>query len=151
MELIKNIFFNTDKLTAYSKIKISYINKFFQDGSKNVFIRYGFGNDWEDLVETEMTKTELGFQVEIDLPDSETFNFCFKNENGEWDNNNGNNYIFKIEHVEASLIVLEDNKPSKHLRKTYIWSKKAKLAVYKFLILIPKIITGNYRKKSNNN
>ena len=31
MELVKNIFFNTDKLTPNSNIKISYTGKFFQD------------------------------------------------------------------------------------------------------------------------
>ena len=35
----------------------------------------------------------------------------------------------------------------KGLRKTYIWSKKLRLAVYKLLITIPKLLTGNYKKK----
>lgn len=148
MELVKNIFFNTDRLTAGSSVKISYIGKFFQDQSKNVYIRYGFGNSWENSAEAEMVKTELGYQIEINLLDKETFNFCIKNENEEWDNNNGENYIFKIERPEMGLIVLDDNKPSRHLRKTYIWSKKVKLAIYKLLISIPKILTGNYHKKS---
>lgn len=30
MELVKNIFFNTDKLVENSKIKISYTGKFFR-------------------------------------------------------------------------------------------------------------------------
>ena len=34
MELVKNIFFNTDKLTQNSTVKISYTGKFFQDGSE---------------------------------------------------------------------------------------------------------------------
>ena len=57
MELVKNIFFNTDKLTPNTKVKISYTGKFFQDGSTNVYINYGFGNNWENLVDGEMTKT----------------------------------------------------------------------------------------------
>lgn len=151
MELVKNIFFNTDKLTPNSKVKISYIGKFFQDNSTNVYIHYGFGNSWEGLVDDEMVKTELGFQIEIDLLDSNTFNFCLKNEKGEWDNNNGNNYIFQIEHPELALTVLDGNKPARRLRKTYIWSKKVKLAIYKILISIPKLLTGNYWKKTDEN
>ena len=46
MELVKNIFFNTDKLIQNSKIKISYTGKFFQDNSQEVTIHYGFGNSW---------------------------------------------------------------------------------------------------------
>ena len=147
MELVKNIFFNTDRLTANSTVKISYIGKFFSDGSKDVSIRYGFGNNWWGQTEEKMEKTDLGFQIEINLIDSETFNFCIKNENDEWDNNNGSNYVFNIEKPETGLILIEDLKPTKRLRKTYIWSKKLRLTIYKILIAIPKLITGNYRKK----
>ena len=41
MELVKNIFFNTDRLTPNTNVKISYIGKFFQDESKQVYIHYG--------------------------------------------------------------------------------------------------------------
>ena len=152
MELVKNIFFNTDRLTPNTNVKISYIGKFFQDESKQVFIHYGFGNDWDNVVESEMVKTELGYQIEVDLIDMPTFNFCFKNENGDWDNNDGDNYIFTLEKPELSLMVIDSNdlEVKKRLRKTYLWSKKIKIAVYKMLIYIPKLITGNYKKKSNN-
>ena len=152
MELVKNIFFNTDRLTPNTNIKISYIGKFFQNESKHVFIHYGFGNDWENVVEAEMIKTELGYQIEVDLIDKPTFNFCFKNENGDWDNNDGDNYIFTLEKPELSLMVIESNdlEVKKRLRKTYLWSKKIKIAVYKMLIYLPRLITGNYKKKSNN-
>lgn len=150
MELVKNIFFNTDKLTPNTTVKISYTGKFFQDGSTNTYIHYGFGNEWEGLVDAEMVKTELGFQIEVDLIDKETFNFCIKNEKDEWDNNGGTNYIFQIEHPETSLLVIDNlgKKPSKRLRKSYILTKKVKLAIYKMLIYIPKLITGNYKKKT---
>ena len=152
MELVKNIFFNTDRLTPNTNVKISYIGKFFQDESKQVFIHYGFGNDWNNVVEAEMVKTELGYQIEVDLIDMPTFNFCFKNENGDWDNNDGDNYIFTLEKPELSLMVIDSNdlEVKKRLRKTYLWSKKIKIAVYKMLIYLPRLITGNYKKKSNN-
>ena len=41
MELVKNIFFNTDKLVPNSVVKISYTGKFFQDASK----KYSFTMD----------------------------------------------------------------------------------------------------------
>ena len=149
MELTKNIFFNTDKLIENSKIKISYTGKFFQDSSEEVFIHYGFGYNWDSINDIKMEKTELGFQAEIFLGESETFNFCFKNNNNEWDNNNNHNYIFLIEHPEASLVLLEDfDVPTiRRLRKSYIISKKVKLAIYKMLIYVPRLISGNYKKK----
>jgi hypothetical protein len=150
MELVKNIFFNTDKLVQNSTIKISYIGKFFQDNSKKVFIHYGFNENWIDSVEKEMTKSELGYQIEIDLKNYNTFNFCFKNEENKWDNNDGKNYIFNIEIPETSLITLEENglARSNHLRRSYLWSKKLRLAVYKILVFLPKLVSGNYKRKS---
>lgn len=151
MELTKNIFFNTDKLVENSNVKISYTGKFFQDNSEKVFLHYGFGQNWNNVNEIEMQKTELGFQAEINLLEGKSFNLCFKNGNNQWDNNNGQNYIFPIEKVSTELVVLEDEPVSlgtaKKLRKSYLWSKKIRLAVYKIITYLPKIISGNYKRK----
>lgn len=151
MELTKNIFFNTDKLIENSNVKLSYTGKFFQDDSQEVFIHYGFGNNWDNLNDIKMEKTDLGFQAELNLGTGDTFNFCFRNNNDEWDNNDGKNYIFPLEKVQNELIVLEDEPLSlgsaKKLRKSYLWSKKIRLAVYKIITYLPKLISGNYKKK----
>lgn len=154
MELTKNIFFNTDKLVENSKVKISYTGKFFQNTSQEVFIHYGFGLNWDNINDIKMERTDLGFQAEIQLGDGDTFNFCFKNENDEWDNNDGQNYVFQIEKLPTELLVLDDEPVSlgsaRKLRKAYLWSKKIRLAVYKLITYLPKIISGNYKKKSAN-
>ena len=152
MELSKNIFFNTDKLVPNSIVKISYIGSLFQDNSKEVYIHYGFGLLWKNVSEVKMVKTELGFQAEIELQDFESFNFCFRNEINKWDNNDGKNYIFPIEKISTALSLIEDTENSslsvhKGLRKSYIWSKKIKLAIYKLIVYVPKLISGNYRRK----
>ena len=155
MELVKNIFFNTDKLIENSEVKISYTGKFFQEDCEKVYAHYGFGLNWENVNEVEMEKTELGFQTEIKLCEGETFNLCFRNEKDEWDNNNNQNYIFTVEKPSTELIVLEDEPKaigtSRKLRRTYLWSKKLRLAVYKIITYIPKIISGNYKKRANVN
>lgn len=151
MELVKNIFFNTDKLIQNSKVKISYTGKFFEDNCEEVFIHYGFGENWDNLNEIKMEKTELGFQTELELLESDTFNFCFKNGDDEWDNNNQANYIFELEKPCMDLIVTNIDysldRPNR-LRKSYIWNKKIRLAIYKIIHYIPKLISGNYSKKT---
>lgn len=150
MELTKNIFFNTDKLIENTKVKISYTGKLFQENTKKVYIHYGFGLLWENLNELEMEKTELGFQAELDLLSFDSFSFCFRNADGDWDNNNGQNYIFPIEKALLSLITTEEVSsllPARRLRKSYIWSKKIRLAIYKIITYLPKIISGNYKRK----
>jgi len=154
MELTKNIFFNTDKLIQNSKVKISYTGVFFENASEEVYIHYGFGVSWDNLSEIKMEKTELGFQTEIDLIESDTFNFCFRNENDEWDNNNYQNYVFNLEKPNLELVVRNIDssldRPNR-LRKSYLWSKKIRLAVYKIITYVPKLISGNYKKKIYDN
>lgn len=149
MELVKNIFFNTDKLVENTSVKISYTGKLFQGNSEEVYLHYGFGINWDNLNEVKMVKTELGFQAEIELISSDTLNFCFRDGNNVWDNNESQNYIFPIEKVELALVPTEVSSISapKKLRKTYIWSKKVRLAVYKIITYLPKIISGNYKRK----
>ena len=55
-----------------------------------------------------MEKTDLGFQAEIQLLEGDTFNFCFRNGNDNWDNNDGQNYVFPLAKVKNELVVLED-------------------------------------------
>ena len=78
MELVKNIFFNTDKLVENSNVKISYTGDLFQNNSEEVFIHYGFGLNWDDLNEIKMEKTELGFQAELNLKSYDTFKMCIR-------------------------------------------------------------------------
>ncbi len=153
MELVKNIFFNTDKLVANSTVKISYTGKLFQEEAEEVFIHYGFGLEWNNLSDVKMEKTELGFQAEITLDDSDSLSFCFNDGNNNWDNNNNQNYTFEIEELPTALVLQEELSLDAHprLRRSYIWSKKIRLAVYKIITYLPKLISGNYKRKVTNN
>lgn len=152
MELVKNIFFNTDKLIENETVKISYTGKFFKENCDEVYIHFGFGDNWDNLSEIKMNKTELGFQAEINLVSTENLNLCFRTNTNEWDNNSGSNYSFHIEPVSVAMVAV-DNANSilpRKLRKTYIWSKKVKLAIYKMFRYLPKLISGNYFGKKIN-
>ena len=98
-----------------------------------------------------MLQQKYLFIMVLDLLEGDTFNFCFKNENNNWDNNNGQNYVFPLEKVQKELLVLEDEPVSlgsaRKLRRSYLWSKKVRLAVYKIITYLPKLISGNYKRK----
>ena len=153
MELVRNIFFNTDKIVQNSKVKIFYVGNLFMENSEKLFIHYGFDETWENVSDMEMEKTELGFQIELDIPECSTFNFCLKNENDIWDNNNGENYVFPVEKVEVSLVPVEEStflsSPKRRLRKSYLWGKKIRLTLYKIVSYIPKLLSK--AKSSENN
>ena len=97
-----------------------------------------------------MEKTDLGFQAEVDLIDKETFNFCFKNELNVWDNNDNNNYIFNLEEVPNTLVSVEDTEATIHSTNSensfLQFTKKVKLAIYKVITSIPKLISGTYKR-----
>lgn len=109
MELVKDIYFNTDKLVENSKVKVSYTGKFYQGNNDKVFLHYGYGKDWNNVNDIEMKKTDLGYQAEIKLACEDTLNFCFKNQSNEWDNNFGKNYIFNIEKENQPIAESKDN------------------------------------------
>ena len=46
MELVKDIYFNTDKLVENTKIKVSYTGKFYQGNNEKVYLHYGYGENW---------------------------------------------------------------------------------------------------------
>ena len=111
MELVKNIYFNTDKLIEGNTVKISYTGFFFQTNCEKVFLHFGFGNSWDGLKDIEMKKTALGFQASIELTSNEDLNMCFRNENEDWDNNFGQNFSFKVikkPEVVALMVPEED-------------------------------------------
>ena len=146
MELTKNIFFNTDKLIENSVVKISYTGKFFQDNSNTeLYIHYGFGLLWENVNEIKMEKTELGYQALIYLNGQDSLNFCFKNGKGEWDNNEGKNYVFEIAPLPKDLIVVQESslaEPQKEHKIKQIW-EKVKFSVVAAIKYLPKLFSFN--------
>lgn len=118
MELVKDIYFNTDKLVENTSVKVSYTGKFYQGENEKVYLHYGYGKDWNNVNEIEMKKTDLGYQAELNLAGSDSLNFCFKNQNNEWDNNFGNNYSFDIEKPE-----IQNNQQNQEQKTLVYWGK----------------------------
>ena len=105
MEFTKDIEFNKN-IQEDEVCKITYYGKLFEIGSKEVTIVFGYGENWENTNEKVMQKTNNGFTTEIKILDNfDTFNFCFRNSNYEWDNNNGCNYISPI---QSNLLPIPD-------------------------------------------
>lgn len=116
MEIATNIFVDGN-LIKNSTIKIRYKGKFAIEFSNHVYISFGYGTEWKNMQEKEMIWDGTCFFVEIDLIESGKLNFCFKNDFGNWDNNNGNDYTMliaseeiteKIEKNISSQIELEE-------------------------------------------
>lgn len=93
MEFTKDIELNSSPVVGQELI-LNYHG--FLSGSTELSIVYGFGETWNYTTETPMEKTSTGFSAKINMLDFDTFNFCFRNSNNEWDNNYNCNYVSEI-------------------------------------------------------
>ncbi len=163
MELFRNIFLNTDKVVENTDIKVTYAGKLFQNGAQNVVIHYGYGAQWDNAQDVQMEKTELGYQATIYVESAETLNFCFKNEYGEWDNNDGNNFTFEIEKADCAEVnnvdchtnAAEENAKAveeKSLCKVGpTWAELIKKTFSNIINYITKIFSGKKENVNDNN
>lgn len=133
-----------------NKMFVKYIGGLIYD-SKSIYFNYKQPNG--EFIKLEMNNIENNeYIIELNNIEGE-ISYYFENEKGELDNNFEMNYYYESEcKPDANIVVIEEksiDKKRKKLRKTYIWSKKIKLAVYKLIISLPRFITGNYRRRIN--
>lgn len=86
------------KKTLYSgdKVKLSYTGLLVQAGAQSVFLHVGFGAKWENSLLIPMKHEEGIFSADIEIIESKSFGVCFKDSAENWDNNSGENYVFKV-------------------------------------------------------
>lgn len=155
MELFRNIFFNTDKVIENTEVKVTYAGDLFQNGSDEVIVHYGFGENWENAQDITMQKTELGYQADIYVESNTKLNFCFRNGNGEWDNNEGNNYTFEIEknYQEAENGNCNNEETTENsivVYKTPTWGELIKKTFNNFVNYFSKLFSKNTENVNNN-
>lgn len=152
MENTKEIIFDKDILIKNSTVKLIYSGFLVNSEPEKIYIKYCFDNNWSNFFEKELYKTDDGYEISIELGNNTCINMCFKDSNDTWDNNNFNDYIFQIKTENTDLVVTSSGLPylpKKGLRKTYIWSKKVRILIYKLFRTLPRFITGNYRRRIN--
>lgn len=101
MKITDEIFLDGNLIKG-STLKVTYKGKFAKEHSNQVVIIYGYGLGLKNIQEKEMTWTGESFVAEIDLVESGELNFSFKNDLGNWDNNNGNDYTVSVASNESS-------------------------------------------------
>ncbi len=79
------------------KTTVKYKGLLYNSGADAVYMRLGYGSDWENQTNVKMSKTHEGFEAEIPLTSPEKLNLAFKDSADNWDNNSGMNYSFDVE------------------------------------------------------
>lgn len=107
MEFTKDIYFDNEPEVG-KETKITYSGYLFQNGSTDVNIVYGFGENWNNTTTKQMEKQDNGFVANIRMRNFDTLNFCFSDSNNNWDNNYGFNFISPILPEQPEVETQED-------------------------------------------
>ena len=104
MDFTKDIYINKDKIYEDQEIVVLYKGFLFSNNLTNdVYISLGYGNMWDNKEEIKMKPSTFGYLSTVKVGSGETLQFCFRDGNGNWDNNNSQNYILPIEESQEVL------------------------------------------------
>lgn len=81
---------------AGEPVKVIYDGLLAKSGADSVFAHIGYGSNWDNSRDYQMSKSGIGFEATVPVQSSSTLNLCFKDNAGNWDNNSGKNYTFDI-------------------------------------------------------
>lgn len=77
-------------------ITVSYTGLLASSGAEGVFLHVGFGEKWENSSLIPMRFENGAFIAEFEILECKEFGICFKDTADNWDNNSGENYVFKV-------------------------------------------------------
>ena len=143
-----NVFINAEDLYQGKTAKIVYNGSLSKSSNADLYLHLGFGMMWENLTEIKMTKTNEGYIAEVPLAKAESINFCFRDANNNWDNNETHNYSMPIAKEEVTIAKVETvaiDVPK--LKKSYIIAKKIRIGFYKVITFLPKLFSGDLKRK----
>ena len=104
MDFTKDIYINKEKICEDSEFVILYKGDLFSnDLTKDVFISYGYGSNWENKQEIQLKPSTFGYLATIKVDSGSELQFCFRDNEGNWDNNNSQNYVLPISESEEVL------------------------------------------------
>ncbi len=146
-----SVFFDTENLVEGRTAKLTYKGILAENGANEIYVHFGFGLLWNNLQEIKLDKVDDHFETEISLISCDDLNFCFRDENNNWDNNEAKNYSAPIAKNEVTISKVDDTAIEvPRLKKSYLIMKKIKLAFYKTVTFLSRAFTGEWKKKKIN-
>ena len=152
MNLTESIYFDGDALIAGRASRIIYNGFLCESNPQEIYMHCGYGLLWEGLQEIKLLKGVSGYEADINFVNVDNVFFCFRSSDGKWDNNNGKNYIVPVNKRELSLVKRNDHvlPDVPKLKKVYYIRKKIKVAFFRTISLIARLLSGNidyFRRK----
>lgn len=152
MTISDTVFFDTEKLIEGRTVKLTYKGALIENGASEIYVHFGFGLLWNNLQEIKLENVNGSYETEITLTSCEDINFCFRDNNNNWDNNNAQNYSAPVSKVEITVAKVDSTAIEvPRLKKSYLLMKKIKLAFYKTVVFLSNTFTGEWKKKKAKN
>ncbi len=76
---------------------VSYKGVLSNSGADSIYMRVGYGDNWENTKDIKMEKTTDGFKADLAVADDKLLKLAFKDSASNWDNNSGRNYTFEVQ------------------------------------------------------
>jgi hypothetical protein len=103
-EVVDGIYLEPVPITLGDELKIKYKGALAESATGKVYLHAGFGSEvWEKVLDVPMKKTrDGGWSVTVPVDEPSNFNFCFRDEAQNWDNNQGKNWSYQVHGREDS-------------------------------------------------
>ena len=97
-EVVDGIYLDPVPITLGEEVKIKYKGLLASSGADKVYLHAGYGNDqWDNVMDIPMRKTrDGGWSVSVQVSEPSSFNFCFRDNSQNWDNNYGRNWTYQV-------------------------------------------------------
>ncbi|MBQ9313467.1 MAG: hypothetical protein IJ220_00450 [Clostridia bacterium] len=146
----RTVYFDTASLIEGRTVKLIYKGILATPDTNEIYVHYGFGLLWENLQEVKLDKIDdTCYEADITLCNSDSINFCFRDDKNNWDNNETKNYTSEICKEEITIAKVEPTDIDvPRLKKSYLVAKKIKLTFYKVITYLPRLFKGQWKKKT---
>ena len=103
-EVAAGIFMDPVPITLGDEVKIKYKGILAEAKAEKVYLHAGYGPDWGKTVDIPMRKLRDGsWTVSLQIEEPSSFNFCFRDNAQNWDNNYGRNWSFQVHTGDIEL------------------------------------------------
>jgi hypothetical protein len=97
-EMVDGIYLEPVPITLGEELKIKYKGLLADSGASKIFLHAGYGSgEWEKIMDLPMKKNrDGGWSLTIQVEEPKHFNFCFRDDALNWDNNQGRNWSYEV-------------------------------------------------------
>ncbi len=151
--IAETIYFDGDEIVINRPTKVIYKGFLCDSSPETMYMHYGYGLLWENLQEIKLVKNiNNNFEADITFSKNDLVFFCFRDSNGKWDNNNGQNFMIEPAMENYAPLVPVNSRLDllyPRLKRGYFIRKKIKITFYRIISFVGKLISGKIFKHGN--